>query len=76
MTKIIIYGDADDVRYEDGGMAAILNVYNSDEDSPLFLRLQSWDDKGWDDTPNHESHTLLQQFENKPLKITIEVIEE
>ncbi len=62
--KIEITGRGD-ISIEDGGMAQILEVSNDDSD--VFVRLQSWNDDG--------KHTELDRLVGKKLKITVEVIE-
>lgn len=52
---------------EDGGAARIANLSNDNEDSCLFVRIQSWDEL--------LRHDEFREFEGKRVRVTIEVIE-
>jgi hypothetical protein len=58
-----------EVKREDGGQALIATIDDgSDEDTGIFVRLQSWDES--------TEHKLFNQLINKKVRITIETIEE
>lgn len=67
MKKIVEFKlTQDSVEIEDTGQALIFQP-ESDEDNAMFIRLQSWDD-----TRKHEE---FNQFVDKNVRVTIEVIE-
>jgi len=67
MTKVIIEDMATDLSIEDSGHARILRL-DGEEDSNIFVRLQSWDEEC--------THEELMQFYNKKVRITIETVDE
>lgn len=64
------------VKYdsEDGGQALIATINAQDQNSSMFVRLQSWTDgdQNSDDGPEHPEAEL---FRGKKVRITFEVIE-
>lgn len=65
--KKIIEDDFEIESVDDGGAARIANLSNQDEDSCLFVRIQSWDEL--------LRHDEFREFEGKRVRVTIEVIE-
>lgn len=66
-TKKIIEDTLEVESVEDGGAARIARVENANEDSCLFVRIQSWDEL--------LRHEEFREFEGKRVRVTIEVIE-
>ena len=68
------------VKYdeEDGGRALIATIY-ADGLSPMFVRIQSWDDESTGtDAQGYEvgfKHTEARQLEGKKVRVTVEVID-
>lgn len=70
---IIIEAEADQVKYEDGGCAAIVEVDDYCRQSQgLWVRLHSWSDSP--DKTHEERHPILSQLGGKRVRITIEEI--
>jgi 5'(3')-deoxyribonucleotidase len=69
MNKIIqCTVNSDDIEIEDSGQAKIFTaVDNINEDSDIFVRIQSWNED--------ENHNEFHQLINKRIKITIETID-
>lgn len=62
-------GILDQATYEDGRKALIyeLSYINPNMDDTMFVRVQSWDET--------TQHLQINQFANKKVRITIEVID-
>jgi hypothetical protein len=58
---------ASNVDTEDSGAAKIVTLVPEDQNSELFVRLQSWD--------TTKDHRDFNQFIGRPVKVTIETID-
>jgi len=67
MAKIVIVA-VPEFNTEDGGTARIAEICEEKEGKGVFVRLQSWSEK--------HDHKLIDQFEVKKVRVTIETIEE
>lgn len=67
-----VFEGVGDLTYEDGGMAAILEISGDrpDEDDGEFVRLQSWSER---DEP---SHPMIDALKDKRVRVTVQIVED
>lgn len=72
--KTILEGTLELESIDDGGQARICRL---DGENGLFVRVQSWDESAEDELGEdaNRGHVELRRFENKKVRITIEVVE-